>query len=331
MSNQWNNTENDKNGGRFDKNGLTGRPAGSEASAGSDTVDGLQRADQDPLGTTLPPAGSSYDEGQSPPFRRLRTGGPGQTQRFDRQPRVDRNNEAYRNDYRQPSNGTSSGGAPRPRSLTGQQREATLDDQAIARMDDEGASTSYGDDSDDLAGARGAYDEGRESGRGARPYQRQPSRRWWQSEPSTVAELMTKDVKTVGPDATVRTVAELMRNEDVGAVPVVGSNGRLVGIVTDRDLVLRGLAGDKSIDICRAKDLATTDIEVASTHDRVTDVIELMGRQQIRRVPVLDDQDRLVGIVSLGDIANRADNDEELQEAFERISGRRSFWSRIWR
>jgi CBS domain-containing protein len=142
---------------------------------------------------------------------------------------------------------------------------------------------------------------------------------------------MTRDIKTVRPEATIREVAEIMRTEDVGVVPIVGEDGRLVGLVTDRDLVVRGIAAGKSIDELRARDVATTDIEVASQRDALSDIIDLMGRQQIRRVPVIDDRDRLIGIVSLADIANRADQDEELQDAFEKISGRRSFWSRIWR
>jgi CBS domain-containing protein len=142
---------------------------------------------------------------------------------------------------------------------------------------------------------------------------------------------MTRDLKTVGPEATIREVVEIMRREDVGVVPIVGDGGRLHALVTDRDIVVRGVADGKSIDQLRAKDVATTDIEVVSARDSLSDVIHLMGRQQIRRVPVVDEGDRLVGIVSLADIANRADQDEELQKAFEKISGRRSFWSRIWR
>src|SRR5947209_6270888 len=120
---------------------------------------------------------------------------------------------------------------------------------------------------------------------------------------------MTKNVKTVGPEASVREVAELMAREDVGVVPIVHADGRLYGLVTDRDIVVRGLAGGNMIDQLRAQDLATREIEVASVQDSLSEVIHLMGRQQVRRVPVVDDRDHLVGIVSLGDVANRADQD----------------------
>ena len=142
---------------------------------------------------------------------------------------------------------------------------------------------------------------------------------------------MTSNVKTVGPDATPRDIAEIMKQEDVGVVPVMRTDGRLLGLVTDRDLVVRGLTGGRPIDTARAEELATTDIEVVSARDPLSAIIELMGRQQIRRVPVVDDEDRLVGIVAMADIASRADYHEDLQQALEKISGRRSFWSRIWR
>jgi CBS domain-containing protein len=175
---------------------------------------------------------------------------------------------------------------------------------------------------------RPQQDEGRDRARDDRS---RSGSSWWQNEASTVTDVMTRDVKTVGPEATIREIVDIMRREDVGVVPIVGDGGRLHGLVTDRDIVLRGLADGKAIDQLRAKDVATTDIEVVSSRDSLSDVIHLMGRQQIRRVPVVGEGDRLVGIVSLADIANRADQDEELQKAFEKISGRRSFWSRIWR
>jgi CBS domain-containing protein len=142
---------------------------------------------------------------------------------------------------------------------------------------------------------------------------------------------MTTNVKSVDPQASVQEIAEIMRQEDVGVVPVVRSDGKLFGLVTDRDIVVRGLSGGKALDECRASALATRDLEVASPDDPLSEIIDLMGRQQIRRIPVVDQQDKLVGIVSLADIANRADQHDDLQRAFEKISGRRSFWSRIWR
>lgn len=158
-----------------------------------------------------------------------------------------------------------------------------------------------------------------------------PGGPWWQREALTAADIMTMNIKSVEPDSGLRDVAEIMRQEDVGMVPVVRPDGRLFGLITDRDIVVRALAGGKPLDDFRARDLATRDIEVVEATDALTDVIALMGRQQVRRVPVVDDRDRLVGLVSMSDVANRADYHEDLQQAFQQISSRRSFWSRIWR
>lgn len=156
----------------------------------------------------------------------------------------------------------------------------------------------------------------------------------WYREPLAVAELMTCDVKTVTGDTSLAEVAALMREEDVGSVPIVDEARHLEGIVTDRDIVVRGIAGERSQveeRELRARDVATKDVEAVSSRDSISHVLELMGRKQIRRAPVVDENHRLVGMISLGDIASRADYDQELQEALQRISGRRSFWSRIWR
>jgi CBS domain-containing protein len=153
----------------------------------------------------------------------------------------------------------------------------------------------------------------------------------WVREPLTVAELMTRDVKTVAPETPLSEIAALMRDEDVGVVPVVDDSRSLQGIVTDRDLVVRGLvSGPGQREMC-ARDVATKDVEAVSPRDSITGVLDLMGRKQIRRAPVIGENRRLVGMISLADIAGRADSDQELQEALQQISARRSFWSRIWR
>jgi predicted transcriptional regulator len=124
-------------------------------------------------------------------------------------------------------------------------------------------------------------------------------RRRWQREPLTAREIMTRGVKTVRRDSSLREVAQLMKDEDCGVVPIVDDRGTLVGIITDRDLVIRAFTGGKTPDQLRAGDVMTDDVEC-----------------------VHPDED-------MGDIANRADYDEELQEALDRISSKRSFWSRL--
>ncbi|WP_199747200.1 CBS domain-containing protein [Corallococcus sp. AB049A] len=153
--------------------------------------------------------------------------------------------------------------------------------------------------------------------------------RRWRREPLTARDIMTRQVRTARRDSALREVAQLMRDEDCGVVPIVDAEGRLLGLVTDRDLALRAFTGQRAVDGLRAADVMTEDLEAVLPEEDLHGVIELMGRRQIRRVPVVEPDDRLVGIIAMGDIANRADQDEELQEALERISSRRSFWSRL--
>lgn len=153
--------------------------------------------------------------------------------------------------------------------------------------------------------------------------------RRWQREPLTARELMTRTIKTVRRDSPLREVAQVMKDEDCGVVPIVDEQGRLLGLVTDRDLVVRAFTGAKTPDTVRVSDVMTLDVQAVTPDEDVHSIIALMGRRQVRRVPVVDRDDRLLGLISLGDIANRADYDEELQEALDRISARRSFWNRL--
>lgn len=153
--------------------------------------------------------------------------------------------------------------------------------------------------------------------------------RRWQREPLTAREIMTRGVKTVRRDSLLREVAQIMKDENCGVVPIVDDKGCLVGIITDRDLVVRAFTGGKSPDQLRASDVMTDDVECVHPDEDIHSIIELMGKKQIRRIPVVEKDDRVIGIISMGDIANRADYDEELQEALDRISSKRSFWSRL--
>jgi CBS domain-containing protein len=181
---------------------------------------------------------------------------------------------------------------------------------------------------DDRGGYRGRdYGYGRgESGRG--DLERRRSR--WQREPLTATEVMTRDPKTVTRDTPLQEVARIMKDENVGIVPVTDEQRRLLGVVTDRDIVVRTLAEGKSPMAMKAGDVMSDDVEAVTPDEELRNVIELMGRKQVRRVPVVDRDDRLLGIISLGDLATRADYDEDLQEALENISARRSFWSKLW-
>lgn len=118
-----------------------------------------------------------------------------------------------------------------------------------------------------------------------------------------VRDIMTDETVTVAPDTPVRKVAELMRDKHIGFVPV-GKDDKLVGVVTDRDLVIRYVAGEEDAASAKAGDVMTDDLLYCRVSDKVEDVAANMGSQQVRRLPVVDDDKRLVGIVSLGDVAD---------------------------
>jgi CBS domain-containing protein len=157
-----------------------------------------------------------------------------------------------------------------------------------------------------------------------------PRRGRWKREPVLARDIMTSNPASVRPESTLREVAKIMRDENTGIVPVCSDNGTLLGVVTDRDIVMRTLASDESPTNAAARDVMTDDVEAVTPDEELHDVVRLMGDRQVRRVPVVEREDRLVGIISMADVATRADYDEDLQEALEEISARRSFWSRLF-
>lgn len=178
-----------------------------------------------------------------------------------------------------------------------------------------GASFGFGRD-EERAGDWGETSRDRDQGQG---------RRFWQREPLSARDVMTRNPKSVTRQGSIREAAVVMRDENCGVVPVVDGAGRLEGILTDRDIVVRGCVEENAQR--RIEDVMTDDVSAVTEDEPLTSVLDLMGRKQVRRVPVVDRNDRLLGIISMADIANRADYDEDLQDAFERISSRRSFWS----
>jgi len=142
-------------------------------------------------------------------------------------------------------------------------------------------------------------------------------------------DIMTRDVVSCRRDTPINEVARLMRDQDTGAIPVLDENGKLCGIVTDRDLVVRGLTADKPENEMRAEDCMSDDVYTANQNDRVVEVIREMGDHQIRRIPVVDSRDRLVGIISVADVALQTNKDRELADAMEVISQPSSWLGRV--
>lgn len=132
-----------------------------------------------------------------------------------------------------------------------------------------------------------------------------------------VSDIMSRHPITVNPDQTLREAAELMSRADCGFLPV-GENDRLVGMLTDRDIALRGVARGKGPD-ATVREAMSDGVCFCRTDDDVESVAVNMGELQLRRMPVIDEEKRLVGILSLGDIAVRQSG-HEAGAALERIS-----------
>jgi CBS domain-containing protein len=134
----------------------------------------------------------------------------------------------------------------------------------------------------------------------------------------TIQEVMTRDVQTISPEETVQRAAQMMDELNVGAIPVL-DGGKLVGMITDRDITVRSVAAGQAPDATRVGDVMSTDVRTCTTRQTVDEVLGQMGDVQIRRVPVIDeDSQQVVGIVSLGDIATKTQGAAE--DALDEIS-----------
>lgn len=134
----------------------------------------------------------------------------------------------------------------------------------------------------------------------------------------TIAEVMTENVEIVSPDTTLDEVARKMRAIDCGSIPVA-ENDRLVGMITDRDIVIRCVAEACDPATTMAKDIMSRGIRYCYADEDVEHVLENMGEQTIRRLPVLNRSKELVGIVSLGDLAAACDDEAQAGKTLERI------------
>jgi CBS domain-containing protein len=142
----------------------------------------------------------------------------------------------------------------------------------------------------------------------------------------TIQDVMTRNVKSISPEDTVRRAAELMKELDVGAIPVV-DGAKLVGMLTDRDITIRSTAAGQDPSKTRAGDVMSTDVRTCYATQTVEEVLAEMGDVQIRRVVVVDQGSHsLVGIVSLGDMATKhaASTDQALGEISKPSDGKAS-------
>lgn len=221
------------------------------------------------------------------------------------------------------------------------------------RSSDEG---DYERDHDRGGGGRSMLDEGRDYLR--RTFggdERERGRRRGVSRSRLrCRDIMTRDIAVATRETTLQDVARMMREEDTGIIPVVErddapalttdakvehtpriggrihSNAKLVGLITDRDIVVRAVAEGKDDKTTRAEEVMTTDIHSAHPNDRVIEVIRKMGDKQVRRIPVTSESGHLRGIISMADVALETEADHELADALEEISSGSSFWNRVF-
>jgi CBS domain-containing protein len=120
-----------------------------------------------------------------------------------------------------------------------------------------------------------------------------------------VSEIMTRDVRLASPGQSLREVASEMEKHDVGVLPV-GDNDRLIGMITDRDIAIRGISRGLGPD-ARVRDVMSAEVKYCFEDDAIDDLVQSMASEQIRRLPVLNNKKRLVGIIALGDLATSPD------------------------
>ena len=125
---------------------------------------------------------------------------------------------------------------------------------------------------------------------------------------ANIADIMSTNVQVIEPQDSLRRAAELMQELDVGALPVCDGD-RLLGMLTDRDITVRGVAQGLDPDATAVSDIMTTEVEFATADQDTAEVMRVMGDKQIRRMPVVDHDRRLVGIVSIADLALRQPED----------------------
>ena len=134
-----------------------------------------------------------------------------------------------------------------------------------------------------------------------------------------VRDIMTNPVIRISPEETVAVAARTLTHYNIGAMPVCGNDGRLCGMITDRDIVTRCLASGKSPSTTSVRDVMTTRLYVARPDMDTNMAAGLMGKEQIRRLPVMD-KGKLCGMISLGDLATREGANIEAGSALRSIS-----------
>ena len=135
-----------------------------------------------------------------------------------------------------------------------------------------------------------------------------------------IREVMTDDVITLKPEHTIYEAAKLMLDLHVGVIPVCRQNNHLQGIITDRDIVTRAVSKGMDPKTTKISEIMTPKVVAIWERNTVNEAIELMAQHQVRRLPVINDDDRMIGIVSIGDLAVESPIEDEAAHALNEIS-----------
>lgn len=133
-----------------------------------------------------------------------------------------------------------------------------------------------------------------------------------------IRDIMTKQVEIVSPDTSLRDAARMMRDADIGFLPV-GENDRLVGTLTDRDIAIRAIADGKDAN-AKVRDAMSANIEYVFEDQDSSEAAQLMSSRQIRRLPVMSREKRLVGVLAIGDLATRTGDDDMVGQTVQDVS-----------
>jgi CBS domain-containing protein len=134
-----------------------------------------------------------------------------------------------------------------------------------------------------------------------------------------IREVMTKNPRTVRADDTVVDAARLMRDEDTGIAPIVDGDGKLIGVVTDRDIALRVVADERDARATKVTDVASQNLVTIDPQQDLDEALRLMERHQVRRLPVVEEDGKLAGILAQADVARHTDS-KRTGELVEQIS-----------
>lgn len=134
-----------------------------------------------------------------------------------------------------------------------------------------------------------------------------------------IKECMCQDVCFVKPDCNIYDAARIMNENHIGCIPICNDEKNVVGLITDRDIVLRAVACDKNAKTTSVTEIMTTNVYTCNCEDEIEQVQNTMKKNQIRRIPIVDNSNKMVGIFSTGDLVHNNEKIEQVTQTFENI------------